>query len=52
VGEKLWTVLPAAALVQQHLATFTDFPPSQASPGFNPGQMLETVLKAAERQGN
>jgi hypothetical protein len=31
VGEKLWTVMPAAALVQQHVATFEDFPPRQAS---------------------
>ena len=51
-GEKLWTVLPAAAIVQQHLATFKDFPLSQAPPNLNPGQMLEAVLKtAAERQG-
>jgi len=52
-GEKLWTVLPAAALVQQHAATFEDFPPSQAPPDFNPGAMLAAVQKvAAQRQGN
>jgi hypothetical protein len=35
-GEKLWTVLPAPAIVQQHVASFTEFPPRQAPPGFNP----------------
>ena len=32
-GEKLWTVMPAAAIVQEHVATFEDFPPRQAPPG-------------------
>jgi hypothetical protein len=46
-------VLPAAAIVQQHVATFKDFPPRQAPPGFNPQAMVETVLQAAaQRQGN
>jgi arylsulfatase A-like enzyme len=53
VGEKLWTVLPAAAIVQQHVASFTEFPPRQAPPNFNPQAMVETVLQAAaQRQGN
>jgi arylsulfatase A-like enzyme len=47
VGEKLWTVLPAAALVQQHVATFTDFPPRQAPASFNPNALVDAVLKAA-----
>jgi arylsulfatase A-like enzyme len=52
-GEKLWTVLPAAAIVQQHAATFMDFPPRQAPPDFNPQGMVEAVLHAAaQRQGN
>ena len=51
-GEKLWTVLPAAAIVQQHAATFMDFPPRQAPPDFNPQAMVEAVLQAAaQRQG-
>jgi hypothetical protein len=25
IGEKLWTVLPAGAIVQQHLASFKEF---------------------------
>ena len=49
-GEKLWTVLPAAPLVQQHAATFDDFPPRQPPPDFNPQQMLERVLHAAAAQ--
>ena len=52
-GEKLWTVMPAAAIVQQHVATFEDFPPRQAPPGFNPQSMVEAVIHAAaNRQGN
>jgi arylsulfatase A-like enzyme len=52
-GEKLWTVLPAAAIVQQHAATFIDFPPRQPPPDFNPQAMVAAVLHtAAERQGN
>jgi arylsulfatase len=47
VGEKLWTVLPAAAIVQQHVATFKEFPPRQAPAGFNPQDMVESVLRAA-----
>lgn len=52
-GEKLWTVMPAAAIVQQHVATFDDFPPRQAPPGFNPQSIVEAVIHAAaNRQGN
>jgi arylsulfatase len=51
-GEKLWTVLPAAALLQQFLATFEEYPIRQSPPGFNPAGIMETVLKhAADRQG-
>ena len=53
VGEKLWTVMPAAALVQQHVATFEDFPPRQAPAGFSPQGLVEALLQAAaQRQGN
>jgi arylsulfatase A-like enzyme len=52
-GEKLWTVLPAAVILQQHAATFKDFPPRQAPPDFNPQGMVQALLKAAaDRQGN
>jgi arylsulfatase len=52
-GEKLWTVLPSAYILQQHVKSFKDFPPRQAPPGFSPEEVLDGVLKAAaERQGN
>jgi hypothetical protein len=52
-GEKLWTVLPAAALVAQHIATFTEFPPTQAPPDFNPQAIVDKVVNAAaQRHGN
>jgi arylsulfatase A-like enzyme len=47
VGEKLWTVLPAAYLLQQHANTFRDFPPRQPPANFNPQEMLNSVLNAA-----
>jgi hypothetical protein len=40
-------VLPAAYILQQHAATFTDFPPRQAPALFNPQEMLNSVLDAA-----
>jgi arylsulfatase len=45
-GEKLWTVLPAAALIQQHAATFADFSPRQAPPDFNPQRIVDAALHA------
>ena len=47
VGEKLWTIMPAGYILQQHAETFTDFPPRQAPADFNPQQMLNSVLNAA-----
>jgi hypothetical protein len=38
-------------MVQQHAATFQEFPPPQAPPNFNPQAMVDNVMKvAAERQ--
>lgn len=52
-GEKLWTVLPAAALVAQHIATSTEFPPTQPPPDFNPQAIVDKVVNtAAQRHGN
>jgi len=52
-GEKLWTVLPAAALVAQHMKTFEEFPPSQAPAYFNPQAIVDKVVNAAaQRHGN
>jgi arylsulfatase len=44
-GEKLWTVLPAGAILQQYMATYESFPPRQAPPGFSPGAIVDGVLK-------
>jgi hypothetical protein len=36
VGEKLWTVMPAVAILQRQVATFAEFPPCQAPPELEP----------------
>jgi arylsulfatase A-like enzyme len=52
-GQKLWTVLPAAAIIKMHADTFLEFPPRQAPPDFNPQGMVEMAMNAAaQRQGN
>lgn len=51
-GEKLWTVLPAAAIIQQHADTFVDFPPRQAPPDFNAQAIVDATLKAAAQRGD
>jgi arylsulfatase len=53
VGEKPWTVLPSAYILQMHVKSFEDFPPRQALPGFSPQELLDCVMNAAaERHGN
>ena len=47
VGEKLWTVMPAAFVVKQHVETFTAFPPRQAPGEFNTEEMTKNILKLA-----
>jgi len=42
--------MPAAYILQQHAQTFKEFPPRQAPAGFNAGEMLDKLLKAAARQ--
>lgn len=52
-GEKLWAILPAAAILKKFIETFEHFPPRQAAPGFNPAAILAGVYAAAgARQGN
>ena len=42
-----------AAILQQHVASFTDFPPRQVSSGFNPQGTFQAALQAAaQREGN
>jgi hypothetical protein len=43
-GDKLWTFIPASAAVGQFLATFKEYPPSQASGSFG----IEKALKMLE----
>jgi hypothetical protein len=43
-GEKLWTVLPAAYILQVHAETFKQFPPRQAPANFSAEDMLDAVL--------
>jgi arylsulfatase len=49
-GEKLWTVLPAAYLLQVHAASFKQVPPRQAPANFSAEGMLTAVLHAAAGQ--
>jgi len=52
-GDKLWTLLPGAAILKTFLDTFDEYPMRQSPPGFNPQGIMETVLKhAADRGGN
>jgi arylsulfatase A-like enzyme len=43
-GDKLWTLIPASAVVGQFLQTFKEYPPSQGSATFG----IEGALKAIE----
>jgi hypothetical protein len=45
-GEKLWTVMPASAFVQQHLESFKAFPQRQNPAGFNLGDAVGQALRA------
>lgn len=45
-GEKLWTVVPASAFVEQHLESFKAFPQRQTPAGFNLGDALGQALRA------
>jgi arylsulfatase A-like enzyme len=47
VGEKLWTVMPGAFVVKQHVESFKAFPPRQAPGTFNTEEMTKTILKLA-----
>jgi arylsulfatase len=47
VGQKLWTVMPAAFVVKQHVETFKAFPPRQAPGDFNTEEMTKNILKLA-----
>jgi arylsulfatase len=46
---KLWTVLPIAALVEQHLATFKEFPQRQSPIDVDVNAMMKRVMAAAAK---
>jgi arylsulfatase len=50
-GEKLWTMVPAVAIVGGFLETFKEYPPSQASGGLTVSQFLEAISRGASGGG-
>jgi arylsulfatase len=50
-GEKLWTVVPASAFVQQHLESLRAFPQRQNPAGFNVGDAVAQALRATSAGG-
>ncbi len=49
-GDKLWTLIPSAAIVGQFLQTFREYPPSQASGTFGIEKALQ-MIEAGSRGG-
>jgi hypothetical protein len=41
--DKLWTALPAGAVIAQHMATYKDFPPRQAPPEVDPQGYVDAI---------
>jgi arylsulfatase A-like enzyme len=50
-GDKLWTMVPAVAIVGGFLQTFKEYPPSQPSGGLTVSQFLDAVSKGASGAG-
>ena len=42
-GDKMWTFVPAQAVVGRFLQTFKEFPPSQKSGSFSVDQVLDQL---------
>jgi arylsulfatase len=42
---KLWSVLPVAAVVQQHMKTYEAFPPRAAPPEMDNNVFVAAILK-------
>jgi hypothetical protein len=49
-GEKLWTLIPASAIVGQFRETFKEYPPSQVGGSFGIEKALH-MLEAGSRGG-
>ena len=47
-GDKLWTMLPAQAIVGQFLASFKEFPPRQKQASINIDKVMEQMQKASD----
>jgi arylsulfatase A-like enzyme len=47
-GDKLWTLMPAQAIVGQFLQTFREFPQRQKSANFNVDRVLEQMQKVSK----
>lgn len=50
-GEKLWTLMPAQAIVAAFLQSFRKFPPSQKSGSFTVEQFLQQLQEGATGAG-
>ena len=50
-NDKLWTLVPAQAIVGEFLASFKDYPPSQKSGTFDVSQFLEALQSGAAGGG-
>ena len=50
-GDKLWTLIPSAAIVGQFLQTFKEYPPSQVSGTFGIEQALKIIEAGATGGG-
>ncbi len=47
--DKLWTLLPIQALVEQHLATFKEFPQRQKSGDVDMDSIVKSVMQATAK---
>ena len=50
-GEKLWTLVPAQAVVAKYLNTFIEYPPSQKSGNLGVKQFLDKIQEGASGAG-
>jgi arylsulfatase len=50
-GDQLWTLVPSSAIVGQFLATFKEYPPSQASASFSVEKFLQQLQTGASGGG-
>jgi arylsulfatase A-like enzyme len=51
-GDKLWTMVPAQAIVADFLKSFKDYPPSQKSGSFDVSQFLNALQSSSANAGD